>query len=182
MLYIRLKTSWREAKKLLNVRNPSCKKFRNLIVLKSLSKSFGIAGLRIGYVVANSNVNKVLNTVRPIYDISSFSIKVAEYFLKNLRIFRTFIKQIRNTKKFLINECIKRGLKFENTQTNFFYIKLPIKKIKIIHNFLFKNKILVRSNYLGHFKNFDNTIRITVGNKDQMKKFFSYFDKIYRES
>lgn len=155
------------------------KKFKNLLVLKSLSKSFGIAGLRIGYVVASPSVNKILNTVRPTHDISFFSVKVAEYFLKNLRIAKSFVKQIKETKKFIIKECIKRDLKFENTQTNFFYIKLPINKIKKIHNFMFKNKILIRSNYLGSFKNFKNTIRITIGSKDQMRKFFSNFDKIY---
>jgi len=154
------------------------KKYKNLIVLKSLSKSFGIAGLRIGYMIANPNINKILNTVRPSYDISFLSIKAGEYFLKNFKIAENFIKQIKDTKKFFINECFKRNLKFENTQTNFVYIKLPAKKVKKVHNFLFKNKILVRSNYLGNYKNFSNSIRITVGNKDQMKKFFTYFDKI----
>ena len=72
-------------------------------------------------------------------------------------------------------------MKFENTQTNFFYIKIPGHQIKKIHNFMFKNKILVRSNYLGSFKNFKNTIRVTVGSKSQMKKFFIYFDKIYKK-
>jgi len=156
-------------------------KFNNLIILKSLSKSFGIAGLRVGYIIANSEINKTLNVVRSPYDISSFSIKVAEYFLKNLYISRAFIKQINDTKKFLIKECIKRRLKFENTQTNFFYITIPGSQIKKIHNFMFKNKILVRSNYLGSFKNFKNTIRVTVGSKNQMKKFFIYFDKIYKK-
>lgn len=156
------------------------KKFENLIVLKSLSKSFGVAGLRIGYMIANKKVNQILNTVRPIYDLSSFSIKVAEYLLKNIKIANSFINEIKSVKEKLIEECKKRKLKFESTQTNFFYILLPGKKIKKIHNYMFKNKILIRSNYLGPFKNYSNSIRITIGSEKQMVKFFTFFDKIYR--
>ena len=59
---------------------------------------------------------------------------------------------------------------------------IPSNKIKKIHNFLFKNRILVRSNYLGSYKNFNNSIRITVGSKKEMSIFFKYFDKIYRKA
>ena len=156
-------------------------KYENLIVLKSLSKSFGMAGLRIGYMIANPKLNKIFNTVRPIYDLSSFSIMVAEYFLKNIKIANSFAHNIKKEKKNLIKECLKRNLKFRSTETNFFYILIPSNKIKKIHNYMFKNKILVRSNYLGAFKNYGNSIRITVGSKSQMNKFFNYFDRIYKE-
>jgi len=158
------------------------KKFKHLIVLKSLSKSFGMAGVRIGYILANPEINKILNTIRPNHDVSFFSIKAAEYFMKNLKISKSFINEIKDSKSFIIKECIKRGLKFKNTQTNFFYIMIPANKIKKIHNFLFKNRILVRSNYLGSFKNFNNSIRITVGSKAEMNFFFKHFDKIYRKA
>ena len=158
------------------------KKFKNLIILKSLSKSFGMAGVRIGYILANPEINKILNTVRANHDVSFFSIKAAEYFMKNLKISKNFINEIKDSKSFIIKECIKRRLKFKNTQTNFFYIMIPSNKIKKIHNFLFKNRILVRSNYLGSFKNFNNSIRITVGSKKEMSIFFKYFDKIYRKA
>ena len=91
------------------------------------------------------------------------------------------VRGISKAKKYLINECLKRKLNFESTQANFFYILLPSKKIRKIHNFMFKNKILIRSNYLGAFKDYRNSIRITVGKKEQMTKFFKIFDKIYRE-
>ena len=105
----------------------------------------------------------------------------AEYFLKNIKIKNSFLLEIKKAKKYLINECLKRKLNFENTQANFFYILLPRKKIRKIHNFMFKNKILIRSNYLGAFKHYRNSIRITVGKKEQMNKFFTIFDKIYKK-
>ena len=101
-------------------------------MLKTFSKSFGLAGLRIGYLIANQKFNKILNTVRPSYDVSHFSIKVAEYFLKKNEIKNSYVKQVQNAKKYLIMECKKRGLKFINTETNFFYIKVPNNQIKKI--------------------------------------------------
>ena len=67
----------------------------NESILKTFSKSYGLAGLRIGYLIANQKFNKILNTVRSSYDISHFSIKVAEYFLKkNEKLPRHFYSKI----------------------------------------------------------------------------------------
>ena len=158
------------------------KKFNNLIVLKTFSKSFGLAGLRIGYLIANQKFNKILNTVRPSYDVSHFSIKVAEYFLKKKEIKNSYVEQVQNAKKYLIMECKKRGLKFINTETNFFYIKVPNNQIKKIYNFMFARKILIRTGFFDDFKNLNNSIRITVGDKATMRKFFKLLDKIYKRN
>ena len=58
---------------------PFVRKFKNLIVLKTLSKNVGIAGLRFSYMLSNPNLSKIINAFRPPYDISHFSIKAAEY-------------------------------------------------------------------------------------------------------
>ena len=158
------------------------KKFNNLIVLKTFSKSYGLAGLRIGYLIANKKFNKVLNCVRSTFDVSHFSIKVAEYILKNEKIKSSYIGQVKKSKKFLINECKKRNLKYKDTETNFFYIRVPNSKIRKIYKFMFKNKILIRTNFLGNFKYLNNSIRITVGDIYLMKFFLMFFDKIYKES
>ena len=78
----------------------------------------------------------------------------------------------------MISECEKRNLGYINTETNFFYIKIKRNKIKPLHKKLIKNNILKRSNPLGNFKLIDDTIRITLGEKKIMKKFFNILDKI----
>ena len=157
------------------------RKFNNLVVLKTFSKSYGLAGLRIGYLIAHKSFNKILNCVRPTFDVSHFSIKVAEYLSKNQKIKNLYIKKIKLSKEYLINQCKKRNLKFIDTETNFFYIKVPKNKVKKIYNFMFLKKILIRTSYLENFKNLTNSIRITVGDIYLMKKFFKIFDKVYRE-
>ena len=72
----------------------------------------------------------------------------------------------------------KRNLNFINTETNFFYIKIPPLKLKKLHQTLMKNKILVRSHLLGNFKFINNTIRVTLAQKEVLKKLFTILDKI----
>lgn len=155
------------------------KRFNNLVILKTFSKSYGLAGLRIGYLIANKNFNKILNCVRSTFDISHFSIKVAEYLLRNRRIKKLYIKKVKLSKNYLVNQCKKRNLKFKDTEANFFYIKIPNNKIRKIYKFMFKNKILIRTNFFENFKDLNNCIRITVGDVYLMKKFFKFFDKVY---
>jgi histidinol-phosphate aminotransferase len=157
------------------------KRFKNLIVLRTFSKFPGLAGIRIGYLAANPKFIEIFNTVRPIFDTSSLSILIAEFFIKNKKIGINYLKEINKIKEFMVKECKKRKLNFINTETNFFYIKIPGKKIKLVHTSLMKNKILVRSSLLGNFKFIDNTIRITLGQKKIMIKLFKVLDKINLE-
>ena len=155
------------------------KKFKNLIILKTFSKSMGIAGLRIGYTICNPNISKPLNAVRSIFDITHFSIKIAEYFLQNKKLLKEYLFNIKKSKKFVENECLKRNLQFINTEANFFHIFLNVKKIKKISNFLRDNKILVKSKYSRGFNVLKNSLRMTYGTKKQMSYFFKQFDKVY---
>ena len=154
------------------------KKFKNLVVLKTFSKFPGLAGLRIGYIASNPKFIKVFNTVRPIFDISSLSICIAEYFIDNKKVSKSYIKEVKLSKKYMTQECKKRDLDFINTEANFFYIKIPPLKLKKLHQMLMKNKILVRSHLLGNFKFINNTIRITLAHKEVLKKLFIVLDKM----
>ena len=154
-------------------------KYNNLILLKTFSKSTGLAGLRIGYIICHPKVSKLINSVRPIFDVSHYSLKVAEYFLLNKRIIDQYLQTIKNSKKFVKKECLKRNLKFLNTEANFFHIFLNKKNVSKIYNFLKKNNILVKSKYSRGFKVLENSIRMTYGSRNQMKYFFTKFDKVY---
>jgi len=155
------------------------REYKNLIILKTFSKSTGIAGLRIGYMICNPNISKIINVIRPVFDISYFSVKVAEYFLLNPKILKNYLKEIQICKKFVVQECLRRKLDFLDTQANFFYIFLKKNKIKKIYKFLKNKKILVKSKYSKGFKVMDNSIRVTYGSKQQMSYFFKQLDKVY---
>ena len=47
---------------------------------------------------------------------------------------------------------------------------------------MFARKILIRTGFFNDFKNLNNSIRITVGDRETMKKFFSFLDKVYKKN
>ena len=156
------------------------KKFSNLIVLKNLSKNIGLAGLRFSYMVANPKISQIINCIRPPHDLSHYSIKVAEHFLKDKKILKNYIKQIKNSKKFVKTKCKDLKIDFKDTNANFFYIYLRKKNIPKIVQILKKKKILVK--YLKNYKDFKNTLRITYGSKFQMLFFIKTLHKILRKT
>ena len=153
------------------------KNYSNLIVLKTFSKCIGIAGLRLGYTIANPKINSAINAIRPPHDISIFSIKVAEYFLSKKKIWTDYLKMINLSKTFVNNECKKRNFKFLNTEANFFHIFFDKKKILKLVKYLKNSNFLVASKYLGSYKSYKNSLRITYGSVQQIKVFFKMVDK-----
>ena len=59
------------------------KNYKNLIITRTFSKSFGLAGLRAGYAVTNYDYSSLLNKYRPMYEINSLSCLAIEFCLKN---------------------------------------------------------------------------------------------------
>ena len=146
------------------------KKFNNLIVLKTLSKSIGIAGLRFSYMLANPSIANLINTYRSPYEISHFSLKAAEYFLSNPKILKNYLFEIKKSRDFVKKECEKYNYSLKETEANFFYIYFNKNKTFKIVNFLKKKKILVK--HLANIDFFSNSIRVTYGSVKQMKLFF----------
>ena len=141
-------------------------KYNNLIISRSFSKS-GLAGCRIGYLVSNVKIASLLYKYRPFYEISSFSVKTLELFLRyNLNV--AYRKEVEKGRKVLESYLIKKGINYFNSTTNFILIKLNSSKtINSLSKFLVKKKILctVEKN-IPHHK---QIIRFSLGPVKEMK-------------
>ena len=78
------------------------KKFSNLIVLRTMSKAYGIAALRVGYLLSQKENIKNLYKVKPVYEVSGLSSKIGTYLMNNQSIKNDYIKKINISKLFLI--------------------------------------------------------------------------------
>ena len=74
------------------------KKFNNLIVTRTFSKSFGLAGLRGGYIASNKFIAKQLFSLKPMYEINSLAILIIKEFIK--KIDKEYAFQTNEGKKF----------------------------------------------------------------------------------
>ena len=160
---------------------PSClkliKKFSNLIILRTFSKSFGLAGLRAGYLISNTSLIKELYKYKPMYEINSAASKAVLFLLKNQRFVKDYISQTLIGKLFFEKALKKLRIPFLKTYANFIHIKLGTKKEKIERE-LKKIKILTRKG--PGVDGYEDYLRITLGPKNQMKNVISVLNKYFK--
>ena len=147
------------------------KKNNNLIIIKSFSKSLGLAGLRLGYMLASPSVLNLIEKIKPLADISSLSVEIASVLLRDKQFQRNYLDEIKKSKELVKKKCRSINLKLIETETNFFHLIFR-KNLNEIYQKLKKNKILVRKNKIRLKNSFQNTLRITYSDRRNMNYFF----------
>ena len=102
---------------------PLIKKFKNIIVLKTFSKAFGVPSIRTGFTVSDKKNMDILSKARIAHELSSVSIAVAEYLLKNYEIVQKNAKKIQISRDLLKKELKKIGLETRSQFGNYILIK-----------------------------------------------------------
>lgn len=155
------------------------KNYKNLIITRTFSKSFGLAGLRAGYAVTNSNYANLMNKYRPMYEINSLSCLAIEFCLKNYSLVKKHVNNVKSAKKFLIKELKKLDIDFIDTYANFFHIKLGKNNNDLEEKFR-KKGILFRKG--PGVKGFENYSRFSLGSVEQMKKVLNVIRYVSRKN
>lgn len=151
------------------------KKYKNLIVLRTFSKAFGLAGLRIGYGVMSKDIAKDFNKTRLPFSINSLGLKVAITALEDQKHLQKVVKLIKEGR-----EYIRRNIKFKtySSQANFVLVNVsPLKAKKVIGELL-KEGVLVRDCSLFERLR-ENFIRIKIGKTWQNRAIVKAINKIY---
>lgn len=147
---------------------------KNIIILRTFSKIWGLAGLRIGYGIANKEIIDILNRCRPPFNVNSLAQVAAVASLNDKEQVRKSRELVGKEKKFLYSELGKMDLCFVPTQANFILIKVGEKALEI-ENKLLHQEIIVR-NMAGY--NLPDYLRITIGTRKQNEAFVSRLRKI----
>ena len=153
------------------------KKYKNLIISRTFSKAYGLAGLRVGYIIANPKLAKLLFNLKPMYEINSIGILACTMMLKNSRVYKHYISETKKGLKVLVKFLEDNNIDFIKTHANFIYINIG-KKINYFYNKLFREGILTKKGLA--IKGYENYLRITLGPPRQIKTFISklrYFKK-----
>ena len=146
--------------------------YDNLLVIRSLTKLFNIAGLRLGYIVGSSEKLKKWNSKRDPWPLNSFAIKAGIELLSNKLFYKEWTKKIHewvNTEKnWVSNELSKiKNLKVHNSSTNFFLIESKLPLVSNI-NYLENKGILIRECNSFRFLN-ENWARISLQTRKNNK-------------
>ena len=137
------------------------KKYDNLLILRSLTKSFGLAGIRIGYAVGSKSIIQTLKKIKIPWSVNSLAQNAAYTALKNKTHLKKSNSIIKKELDYLTNKINRlNGFDCNKSFTNFILIKTK-NNSTILQKRLLKQKILVRD--CKNFRGLDNHyIRIAV--------------------
>jgi len=141
--------------------------YANLVVLHTLSKAWGLAGLRLGMAFASEEIIEVFNKVKPPYNINEASQRIALEALQNVEQINNWIKLTVSEREKLINDLgkLELVLKIFPSDANFILIKTI--DAKGIYDHLVNNGIIVRDR--SKVELCEGSLRITVGTPDENK-------------
>ena len=136
------------------------KEYDNLVVIQSFSKVYGLAGLRIGFIIADQEILKEISKVAFPYAATSLAVSAAIAAMHDEDYTEKVIAQIETEKKFLCSELKGIAEKVHNTDTNFIIAKFG-KSSDELHEKLEDRGILVRN--IGNLPLMKGYLRISPG-------------------
>jgi histidinol-phosphate aminotransferase len=138
----------------------------NLVVARTFSKAYALAGARVGYLVADASVVAVLERMRESFNVSSFALAGAEAALGD----RAHLDHVRavnaSERAWLVAELAKRGYESLPSQTNFVLVDLG-RDAAPLEKHLFERGVIVRP-MVGY--GLPQTLRVSVGTRAENER------------
>jgi histidinol-phosphate aminotransferase len=155
------------------------RKYENVIITRTFSKAYGLAGLRIGYIVSNSKTMRFLEKASSPYSVNSLAVIVAEAALKDSEYMNNYVREVIKNKFFVENELARLGIKRYSSEANFLIANFG-DSCDNIYEKLKQKDILVRNRTKDQL--LKNCLRIGIGTKEQCNKFINTLKGILREN
>lgn len=153
---------------------PLLNKYANLVILRTFSKAFGLAGLRVGYLLADPKIIKELMRVKQPYNLNSFSQAAARIALKYLPAFKNqWQKIIADREQLLSALAVLPAVQIFPTDANYILFTTAI-DAGVVHRELLARKILIRN--LG--QDMPGYLRVNVGTPAENKAFMQAMQEI----
>jgi histidinol-phosphate aminotransferase len=136
---------------------------RPVMVLRTFSKIYGLAGLRIGYGISNASIIGEMNKVRQPFNINSLAQKAAIAALEDNEHVKKAKEINEEGKRYLYSEFKSSGIEFIPTEANFIYIILKDDTAPQLYNDLLKEGVIIRP--MG-----PRQLRVTIGLPDENRR------------
>lgn len=143
---------------------PLVEDFENLIVTRTFSKAYALAGMRIGYSIANKDLTLAMQKVRVPYSLNKISELVAIKALRDQDFVRRTIEVVSSERKRLEDGLSALGLEVFPSQANFILFKCPMGSDVLVSRLREKN-VLIRD--FGNKRLLKDCARTTIGTREQ---------------
>jgi len=150
--------------------------FPNLLVMQTFSKAWGLASLRLGMAFASEEIIRILNKIKPPYNISGLTQETVLTAIKNKEKVQTMIREILEEREFLQAELEKIPFiqKIHPSHANFLLVKIP--NAGQVYDDLIEEKVIVRNR--SKVLLCADCLRITVGTRAENKAFLAALKKV----
>ena len=145
----------------------------NLLVLRSLSKTAGIAGLRIGFAIGAAAVVDRVSRVTGPYDINSFAVTAAFAALADQAYVDAYVAEVLEARQWLVERLEAAGVRHHVDGGNYLLI-WPKRPAAEVDQALREAGILVRS--MAGKPLIDGSLRVSLGTLEQMGRFWAAFE------
>ena len=149
------------------------KKYENLLITGTFSKSRSLAGMRIGYAIGSKTLISVLEAVKNSYNsytLNSVSMAAGTAAIKDRAYFESTVSKVIATRQRVAEELRALGFTVLNSQTNFLFATHNAINIKDYFEWLKAQKVFIRYFNLPRINNY---VRITIGTDDEMNVFLN---------
>lgn len=151
------------------------KMYPNLMVTRTFSKMYGLAGLRLGYGIAQAPMIDILNRLREPFNVNALAQVAAVAALKDQRYYRRITKEIEGQRQLLYRSLKDMGLPYEESFTNFILIKVNDASATV--NALLKKGVIVRDMTAWGLTDY---IRVSIGTAAENRRFITSISSLVK--
>lgn len=148
----------------------------NVVVTRTFSKMYGLAGLRVGYGVGDAAVIDVLNRLREPFNVNSIAQAAAIACLKDKKYYQGIAKSVEEERKFLYTNFKALDIQYEESHTNFVLLRVK-NDSSVVAQALLKKGVIIRDMNAWGLKNY---IRITIGSRKENRLLIRALQEVLR--
>jgi len=152
--------------------------FDNVIILRSMSKGYSLAGLRFGYAIAQPDLIAGLMKLKDSYNVDAIAIAIATAAIKDQEYFKENVEKVKAERTRVTIQLRKLGFDVPDSQSNFVLTKCKNCKADQVYEKLVQQNIYIR--YFAH-SGLEDKLRISIGTIEQNDKLLSALQEILAE-
>jgi histidinol-phosphate aminotransferase len=155
---------------------PHMTRHRNLVLLRTFSKAFSLAGLRVGYLLGDPEVVRELMKVRQPYSVDSFSQMVAATVFRDRMVFEQGISDIVRGRDQIVHGLrLQHGVEVFDSEANFVLFRTPHASA-LWRDLLHNHSVLVRD--FSRTPGLEDCLRVTAGTSEENRRFLEAVEEI----
>ena len=151
------------------------KKTKNIVIIQSLSKTAGLAGLRVGFAFGNEQIIKQINKVTGPYDVNSFAVTAASAALDDQEYIDNYVSKVKEARNWIKEKFESLDIRYNFNGGNYFLI-WPNQSPEDLEKGMKENGILIRN--MKNKKDINQSVRVSIGVIEQMKLFWEIYTKL----